>query len=121
MHAERWRSETLAREAGADPARDGAEKAARIEPAVDGHQAARRLRDLMPRPSASYLAVVVEDLDGMGLFLSGRAAAASGLKISIMSNEHGRVSRDLPRLSRWQTDALTAPELLSSPSRLSHL
>jgi CRISPR-associated protein Cmr2 len=120
VYPERWRSETLAREA--DPARGGREKATQIESAVRyGHQAARLLRDLMAQsarqapPLASYLAVVVQDLDSMGLFLSGRSAAASGQKIPIIPNEHGRVSRDLLLLSRRQTEALRAEKLLSVP------
>jgi hypothetical protein len=52
------------------------------------------------------MALVVQDLDGMGLFLSGRAGSASGQKITIIPNEHGRVSRLLLRLSRWQADAV---------------
>jgi hypothetical protein len=98
VYPERWRPETLAREA--DPARGGREKATQIEPAVrDGHKAARQFSDLMAQPArqapplASYLAVVVQDLDSMGLFLSGRADAASGQKIGIDPNDHGRVSR----------------------------
>jgi hypothetical protein len=59
------------------------------------------------------MALVVQDLDGMGLFLSGRAGSASGQKITIIPNEHGRVSRLLLRLSRWQADAVKTTELLS--------
>jgi hypothetical protein len=122
VYPERWRPETLAREAGAGPARGGRETVTQIEPAVrDGHRAARLLRDLMAQPArqapplASYLAVVVQDLDSMGLFLSGRSVAASGKEIPIIPNEHGRVSRDLLRLARWQTEALRTGKLLSVP------
>ena len=119
VYPEQWRQETLAREAAADPARDGPERAAQFEWAVrDGYQAARRLRELIAQsgrqapPLASYLAVVVQDLDSMGLFLSGRADAASGQKIDIDPNEHGRVSRDLLLVAQQQSDALKTEDLL---------
>ncbi len=122
VYPERWRPETLAREAVADRAGDGREKAALIEPAArDGYRAARRLRELMARPAwqapplAGYLAVVVQDLDSMGLFLSGRSGSASGPKIPINPNEHGRVSRDLLLVSRRQTEALKTEKLLAVP------
>jgi hypothetical protein len=122
VYPEQWRPETLAREADADPARGGPDQAARFEQAVrDGYQAARRLRELMGRsggqspPLVSYLAVVVQDLDGMGLFLSGRADAASGQKIGIDPNEHGRVSRDLLLVAQRQSDVLKTEQLLAVP------
>ena len=122
MYPEQWRPETLTREADADPARGGPEQATRFERAVrDGYQAARRLRELMARsgreapPLASYLAVVVQDLDSMGLFLSGRADAASGQKIGIDPNDHGRVSRDLLLVAQRQSDVLKIGELLAVP------
>jgi hypothetical protein len=122
VYPEQWRLETLAREADADPACGGPEQAARFGRAVrDGYQAARRLRELMARsgrqvpPLASYLAVVVQDLDGMGLFLSGLAEAASGQKIGIDPNEHGRVSRDLLLVAQRQSDVLKTEGLLAVP------
>jgi hypothetical protein len=69
----------------------------------------------MTEPLAGYLAVVVQDLDSMGLFLGGRAGAASGQKIIIDPNEHGRVSRDLLRVARGQADVLKAESLLAVP------
>jgi hypothetical protein len=122
VYPEQWRPETLAREADADPARGGPEQATRFERAVrDGYQAARRLRELMAQPGgqalplASYLAVVVQDLDSMGLFLSGRADAASGQKIGIDPNDHGRVSQDLLLVAQRQSDVLKTEELLAVP------
>jgi hypothetical protein len=122
VYPEQWRPETLAREADADPARDGPEQAARFGRAVrDGYQASRRLRELMAQsggqapPLASYLAVVVQDLDSMGLFLSGRADAVSGQKIEIDPNEHGRVSRDLLLVAQRQSDVLKTEGLLAVP------
>jgi hypothetical protein len=120
VYPEQWRLEALAREA--DPDRGGPKQALRLERAVrDGYQAARRLRELMARsgreapPLPSYLAVVVQDLDSMGLFLSGRAGAASGQKIGIDPNGHGRVSRDLLLVAQRQSDVLKSEELLAVP------
>jgi hypothetical protein len=100
VYPERWRPETLAREAAADLARGELAEATRFERAShDGYRAACWLRKLMEQPArqapspAGYLAVVVQDLDSMGLFLSGSVGVASGQKIRIGPNEHGRVSR----------------------------
>jgi CRISPR-associated protein Cmr2 len=127
VYPERWRPETLLREAGLDPARDGSAMMAQIQQSArDGSQAARRLRGLMEdnlmedngRPAvqlAGYLAVVVQDLDSMGLFLGGNARDAAGRKIDITPNEHRRVSRDLLRVARAQRQALESAALLGVP------
>ncbi|MGH3257075.1 MAG: Cas10/Cmr2 second palm domain-containing protein [Streptosporangiaceae bacterium] len=122
VYAERWRPETLVREAATGPAHDVRPKVRDIEQAVrDGYRAARRLGELMEQPGrqapplASYLAVVVQDLDSMGRFLGGGSASASGQKIPIMPNEHARVSRELLLLAEAQTDALKAEKLLAVP------
>ena len=117
-----WRAEALVRQAGMDPARDGAGEKTQIQGAVrDGLEAASGLRRLMDKLAshavqlASYLAVVVQDLDSMGLFLSGRAGDAAGREIEVVPNEHRRVSRDLLRVARAQREALEAGSLLGVP------
>src|ERR1039457_1695511 len=122
VYPEQWRAETLVRQAGMDPARDGAAARTQIQNAVrDGLEAARRLRRLMDKPAsravqlASYLAVVVQDLDSMGLFLSGQAGDAAGREIEVLPNEHRRVSQELLRVAVAQREVLEAEPLLSVP------
>lgn len=117
VYPEQWRAETLAREAGLDPSGDGQEQVIRIRDAVSaGQKAARRLQELMTDARlAAYLAVVVQDLDSMGLFLSGQAGDAAGRKIKVGPNEHERVSRELLRVAVAQRAALETPALLSVP------
>jgi hypothetical protein len=121
VYPEQWRPETLVREAGLDRSDDGSAKKTQIQAAVgDGLHAARRLRDLMRKGQplaelASYLAVVVQDLDSMGLFLSGTARDAAGRKIKVEPNEHQRVSSELLRVAVAQREALETAELLGVP------
>jgi hypothetical protein len=114
-----WRAETLVRQAGMDPARDGAAARAQIQDAVrEGLEAATRLRRLIENPAvrlASYLAVVVQDLDSMGLFLSGQAGDAADRTIEVLPNEHRRVSAELLRVAAAQRKALEAGPLLGVP------
>jgi CRISPR-associated protein Cmr2 len=82
--------------------------------------AARDLRDAMAGlpavpPLAKYLAVVVQDLDSMGLFLSGKARSAAGQPISISQNEHRRVSLELLDVAAAQRAALRDGALLGVP------
>lgn len=120
-YPEQWRPETLVREAGLDPAGGGAEMAEQVrDAAARGSQAARRLMELMekadpPVPLASYLAVVVQDLDSMGLFLSGKARNSGGRKIRVEPSEHQRVSGELLRVATRQRAVLQAAERLSVP------
>lgn len=117
-----WRAETLMRQAGMEPARDGAAARAQIQDAVrDGLEAATWLRRRIENPASqavklsSYLAVVVQDLDSMGLFLSGQAGDAAGRKIEVLPNEHRRVSQELLRVAVAQREALEAGPLLGVP------
>jgi hypothetical protein len=87
----------------------------------DGLGAATRLRRLIEKPGgqaprlASYLAVVVQDLDSMGLFLSGQARDAAARTIEVLPNEHRRVSTELLRVAAAQREALEAGPLLGVP------
>jgi CRISPR-associated protein Cmr2 len=121
VYPEQWRPETLVREAQQDRSRDEPANKTLIQSAAgDGLRAARRLRDLMeqgrpPAQLASYLAVVVQDLDGMGLFLSGKASDVTGREIKVEPDEHQRVSRELLRMAVAQRKDLETAELLGVP------
>lgn len=128
VYPDRWQAESLARQAGLlgtarEPrtAREAQEARERIRPLAEaGRKATRGLLEVMGEqgsmpPLASYLAVVVQDLDGMGLFLSGRAGSGEGKKIEVNPNEHGRVSRDLLRVAARQDAALRKDTLLGVP------
>ena len=127
VYPERWRPQTLVREAAAD--RDVQANLERgITAAADaGYEAARRLGAAMdslrrragsgvPKPPlASYLAVIVQDLDNMGRFLGGDASDAAGTRIDVSSREHERVSRELLRVATDQRAALRSGALLGVP------
>jgi hypothetical protein len=125
VYPDSWQLESLAREAALfRPGRDAevpAQVREQMGPTVEaGGQAARDLRDVMARlpaapPLAKYLAVVVQDLDSMGLFLSGKARSAAGQVISISQNEHRRVSLDLLNVAEAQRAALRDETLLGVP------
>lgn len=125
VYPDSWQLESLAREAALfRPGRDAevpGQVREKLGPAVEaGRQAARDLREAMARlhatpPLAKYLAVVVQDLDSMGLFLSGKAPSAAGQAISISQNEHRRVSLDLLNVAEAQRVALRDEILLGVP------
>jgi len=123
VYPERWRADALAREAARSPG-ERAELARAIGEAVgSGYRAACRLRQVMDdlgrrvpvAELASYLAVVVQDLDDMGQFLGGQAPAADGATIEVCPDQHQRVSRDLLEVARAQRHVLQAPDLLGVP------
>lgn len=126
VYPDRWQAESLARQAGLlRAARDPQsvrEVLERIGPlAESGRAAARGLLRVMGEqpglpPLASYLAVVVQDLDSMGLFLSGKAPDGEGRKIKVSPNEHGRVSLELLRAAAGQRAALRDGTLLGVPA-----
>lgn len=117
VYPEQWRPETLAGERTPDPA--GLRQLTQgIAAAADqGRDAATRLRDLIKRSPAGYLAVLAQDLDSMGRFLSGIPAVKAGGKISIkvLPDDHGQVSAELLRLAAAQRSALVSAELLGTP------
>lgn len=63
----------------------------------------------------SYLAVVVQDLDNMGLFLGGEGVARDGRRLMVEPDEHRAVSRRLVELGAAQRQALIAEEILGVP------
>jgi CRISPR-associated protein Cmr2 len=68
----------------------------------------------VPAP-ATYLALLVQDLDGMGMFLSGMGASADGACIEADPETHAEVSRSLQRLAARQRKELEDPRLLGVP------
>jgi CRISPR-associated protein Cmr2 len=82
-----------------------------------GAEAARVLRETMAKrgvPLASYLAVVVQDVDSMGRFLGGHAlgSARGKARIEVIPDEHRRLSHVLGSLAGRQARALRGPALL---------
>jgi CRISPR-associated protein Cmr2 len=62
-----------------------------------------------------YLAVVVQDIDSMGRFLSSDAPDAGGGKIMVSPGEHRRLSTALLSVATAQWEALRSSELLGVP------
>jgi hypothetical protein len=126
VYQDTWQLDSLAREAGLfRPGRDAEVPASvrqQLEPVVEaGRKAARDLGDAvaalpgeMP-PLARYLAVVVQDLDSMGLFLSGKGRSQDGKTISISEDEHRRVSQELVDVAAVQRAMLCDEVLLGVP------
>jgi CRISPR-associated protein len=110
---EQWQAGPLAREAGVEPDAISAE-------AARGFDASRALAGVMeekfgiPAP-ANYLAVIVQDLDGMGRFLSGEGFCADGAKLAVSAAEHARVSRELRDLAGSHWRIIRSSEFLGVP------
>jgi CRISPR-associated protein Cmr2 len=122
VYPDRWQPAALARELGVrgHGSKAGSrDELARIATAADaGRKAAAHLRDVMAGlgvPLADYLAVVVQDIDSMGRFLSGAASDAEGSRIKVIPNEHRRLSADLLHVAAAQRAVLRSPELLGVP------
>jgi hypothetical protein len=110
VYPDRWEATSVAREAGQ---RDDL-----VQLAESGKKAAVRLRAVMAErgvPLAAYLAVVVQDLDSMGRFLSGAEPDAERRRITIAPHEQRRVSGDLLHVAADQRAALRSAELLGVP------
>jgi CRISPR-associated protein Cmr2 len=111
VYPERWERESLARESEVTDA------GRLTELARAGARAARDLLKAMEKRAhlATYLAVVVQDVDSMGRFLSGDAAASDGTTIEVTASEHGRVSRLVGGLAEAQRRTLATSGLLGVP------
>jgi CRISPR-associated protein Cmr2 len=112
VYEDRWQAEPLAREARKD--------LEALRPAVvRGAAAAKNLAKIMNgrgvAPPASYLAVMVQDLDGMGMFLSGAGTSAAGGRLDVGPKAHGTISATLRRLSADHRRRLASPDLLGVP------
>lgn len=83
-----------------------------------GHAAAGDLLRVMKdsykvEPPTSYLALLAQDLDGMGRFLGGEEVAGRRIQVSVP--EHGGISKLLGRLAAAQHHELQREELLGVP------
>jgi CRISPR-associated protein len=112
VYEDRWQAESLARETKKEL---DALRAA----VVRGATAAKRLAKIMAghgvAPPASYLALIAQDIDGMGLFLSGTGTNAAGSRLSVGPAAHAGVSASLRRLAAQQRRGLASPDLLGVP------
>lgn len=112
MYSERWQPRTLARDTGRDAdelhevAQAGRTALDRLLKAAD-EQGVRRATD--------YLAVIVQDLDGMGRFLGGEGVNAANVTIAVDPAAHRSVSGLLGRLTISQRTALRHGDLLGVP------
>lgn len=114
VYPDRWQPESLARET---PVTDRARLVAAAEA---GARAASELQKVMAKrgvPLASYLAVIVQDVDRMGRFLGGHpvGSAHGKINIEVIPNEHRRLSHALVSLAGRQAQALRDPALLGVP------
>ncbi len=114
VYADAWHDKVLKREYGPHD-RDGRDLRT---VAAEGRSAARRLAGVMKKcvgigPPTRYLALLAQDLDGMGRFLSGEAVDGAG--ISVTEDQHTDVSRRLGALAANQWVALESRELLGVP------
>lgn len=113
VYADRWQLERLAR--------DTKRASGDIRQAVEhGRRAAVALQEVMRgeyqvRAPTDYLAVIVQDVDGMGLFLGGRRPAADGSRLIPEPQRHRAVSELLARLSTEQAARFGAPDVLGVP------
>ncbi|WP_408639027.1 type III-B CRISPR-associated protein Cas10/Cmr2 [Nocardiopsis suaedae] len=57
-------------------------------------------------PPSPHLAVLVQDLDSMGRFLSGRGRGQDGGPLEVTAEEHGRISRELSEVAAEQRSAV---------------
>lgn len=99
---DRWH-ETAVAEALVDGVPQSADRIA-----TTGRTAARDLAKVVERLPATYLAVVAQDIDSMGLYLSGLAKARDGSSISVSVDEHRAASKSLAETSIEQLRRLRA-------------
>lgn len=112
VYPERWQPTSLASDTG----RDAVDLRAAVR---DGHAALKRLVELADqhgvRQPTDYLAVVVQDLDGMGRFLGGEGVNAAQATIPVDPDAHRSVSGRLGRLATGQRQALQSADLRGVP------
>ncbi|MGH4018054.1 MAG: Cas10/Cmr2 second palm domain-containing protein [Pseudonocardiaceae bacterium] len=113
VYLERWQPQILGRDTG----RDAAEFHAL---AAEGRTALEQLRAAakkhgVPGPPTSYLAIVVQDLDGMGGFLNGEVCNAANTTLDVDPDVHRGVSGRLGALATAQRGELRGSALLGVP------
>ncbi len=103
IHPDRWDATTVAN-ALADHA--ASDTAAVDVDVAEGRRAAKTLSDLIGRSPGTHLAVVLQDLDNMGRYLSGEAPARDGATVlSVDAENHKRVSAQLREVAERQVAA----------------
>lgn len=120
VYPETWKPESLHRKYR-EPLRDGTPP--RTEPpsaeftaavregrAAAGDLAAALGKHGVPAP-ATHLAVLVQDLDSMGEYLSGRECDRQGTKIQVTREEHVACSQRLRSLAARQRGLIEAPDV----------
>jgi hypothetical protein len=111
VYPDAWQAETLAR---AYPSASALE-----ETTKPGWGAATTLMQLMRgekvTPPAAYLAVLVQDLDSMGKFLSGEPVGGAPAGATLSAAGHETVSKKLSLLGKTLRDGLAAPEYMGVP------
>jgi len=112
VYQDRWQAESLARETKKDP---GVIRRAVIRGADAAGDLVKLMRDRQVAAPASYLAVVVQDVDSMGKFLSGHGASRSGGRLSVAVAEHRRISGVLREVAGGQRRVLEGADVLGVP------
>lgn len=108
VYEDAWSTGPLTREyrPGGEGPDGGGDDEGFAEAVREGARAARVLAELMGerghRPPAAYLAVLAQDLDGMGGFLRGTGRSRSGRRISADRERHREVSALLGRTAAEQ-------------------
>ncbi|MGH3329575.1 MAG: Cas10/Cmr2 second palm domain-containing protein, partial [Streptomycetales bacterium] len=111
VYPDRWRAARLEAEFG-----DGRRRADFPWLAEAGRKAAAALIEVMGLGAPTdYLALVVQDLDGMGVFLSGEGLARDDRPITVSVAEHRRVSDRLQKAGDDQVAALRTEEVMGVP------
>lgn len=112
VYPERWQASTLARDTGRE--------ASALIPLVNAGRAALQQLIELARgsglsPPRTYLAIIVQDLDGMGRFLAGEGQDAGGAVLDVQPQRHREVSELLGTLGGSQTQRLRSDDLLGVP------
>jgi CRISPR-associated protein Cmr2 len=113
VYEERWLAESLSGETGADPAAISAAVSAGRKAVIELHRVMKE-RLQIPAP-ASYLAVIMQDIDDMGRFLSGAADSPGGAAIEVSAASHRQISAALQETAKEQRRVLEMTELLGVP------
>ena len=102
---ESWHIEVLAREFSRK-----ADDPELISAVHNGWESARELIKTMGRhgiePPSPHLAVLVQDLDSMGRFLSGHKKAQSGQELPVSAPDHQKISQSLSTVATEQREDL---------------
>lgn len=101
---DRWQGSIVA-----DAVSEGAGSAT-VDVAADvaaGRRASQALQDAMGWAPGTHLAIVLQDLDDMGRFLSGLMPAADGHRCEVAPLAHAAVSRRLGEVARAQVREVT--------------